>query len=232
MPYKNDAATVERRVVMFDATAATDESLGRLRTLLNENSDLFLQTTIDAYLTAVNKHASQSLWENGVLPPIMHRMRTKLREITNPLYSCLRSSVFEHNPSRYMPLSDFKDIYQDYRRQRGMQAQRWIRDHWHATFQELDLSIEKGSREYNGHKCTTEWINGIDCIDLPEERHTAVITTELLEELRQENEQREVEHRRAHARYEAAKRLFEVEESIKSLKEDRRRIRQEYWSIK
>lgn len=230
MPYKNDAATVERRVIMFDATTATVDAIDRLRTLIHDNVDLFLQTTVDAYLTAVHRYATRSLWDDNVLPIYLHRMRTKLREITNPLYSCLRSDLFEYNPGNFMPLSDFKDLYQEYRRQRGLPVQRWIRDHWHATFQELKLTIERTTREYHGTKSTADWIVGVDCVALPEDRQTMVITEDAIEELRVECTRCEQEHRRITARYTAARTLYDIETQIQSLKEERRRARIEFWS--
>lgn len=230
MPYKNDAATVERRVIMFDATAATVDAIATLRTLVHANVDLLMRTAVDAYLTAASTHAKQSVWDDGVMPLYLHRMRTHLREITSPLYSCLRSDIFEYAPTNFMPLSHFKDIYQDYRRQRGLQAQRWIRDHWHATFQELELTLERGAREYHGEKSTTEWIVGVDCVALPEDRQATVITEGGLEDLRQESERCEAEQRRATARYNAARQLCDIEAQIQSLKDERRRARLEYWS--
>ena len=231
MPYKNDAATVERRIVMFDATAATVDALDTLRTLVHDNVDLFLQTTIDAYLTAVHKHATRSLWDDGIFPTYLHRMRTKLREITNPLYSCLRSDMFEYNPEAFMPLSVFKDLYQDYRRQRGLTAQRWIRDHWYVTFQELKLTIERSAREYHGTRSTTDWIVGVNCVALPEDRQsTMLITEEVVEELRLECKRSEHEQQRVHARYDAARALFKIDSQIQALKEERQRARLEYWT--
>ena len=229
MPYKNDAATVERRVVMFDATHATVDAVNALRTLVHDNVDLLLQTTVDAYLTAVHRHGAQSVWNDGIFPRYLHRTRTKLREITNPLYSCLRSDLFEYRANNFMPLSDFKDLYQEYRRQRGLPIQRWIRDHWHATFQDLKLTIERGSREYHGSKSTTEWIVGVDCVTLPEDRQPSMmLTEEAIEELRLECVRCEHEHRRLSARYEAARQLLHIETQIRSLKDDRRRVRLEY----
>jgi hypothetical protein len=229
MPYKNDAATVERRVVMFDATNATVDAIDALRVLVRDNVDILLQTSVDAYLTAVHKYSKQSVWDDGILPSYLHRMRTKLREITNPLYSCLRSDLFEYHENNFIPLSDFKDLYQDYRRQRGLPAQRWIRDHWHATFQELKLTIERGSREYHGSKSTTEWVVGVDCITLPEERQSSMMLTEdTVEEIRIESIRCEQESKRLHSRYVAARTLLDIETQIQSLKENRRRARLDY----
>lgn len=225
MPYKNDAGTVERRVVMFDASVASDNDISALRSALCDDADLFLQTCVDHYLTAVHRHGDRQLWD--ILPGPFVKQRDVLREITNPLYSCLRSALFEHNPSLYMPLSEFKDIYQNYRRNRGLQAQRWIRDHWHATFAELKLFIERGQREYRGGgRCTTDWIIGIDCVEDTE--HSAIITAEVVEQLENERTSCQAELARVVARHAAASSILQIDKSISDLKQQRAAQREVY----
>lgn len=224
MPYKNDAATVERRVVMFDASIAHDTHIATLKEIFCENADLILQTCVDHYLTAVHRYGDKQLWE--ILPAPFYKLRDALREITNPLYSCLRSNLFEHNKNQYMPLSDFKDIYQSYRRNRGLQPQRWIRDHWHATFVELNLTIERGQRDYRGSKSTTEWVLGIDCVESTE--HSAVITTEIVEQLETEKKQCRNELDRVTARHSAASSILGIDKQICVLKQQRAIHREEY----
>ena len=224
MPYKNDAATVERRVVMFDASTADDTQIATLKEIFCENADLILQTCVDHYLTAVHRYSDKQIWQ--VLPAPFYKLRDALREITNPLYSCLRSNLFEHNKAQYMPLSDFKDIYQSYRRHRGLQPQRWIRDHWHATFVELNLSIERGQRDYRGSKSTTEWVVGLDCVESTE--HSAVITPEIVEQLEIEKKQCRSELERVNARHAAASSILEIDKQICRLKQQRATHREEY----
>lgn len=218
MPYKNDAGTVERRVVMFDASSATDTAIAELREVMMTNTDILLQLCVNNYLSAVRRHSNVDIWTS--VPPAIHRQREALREIANPLYSCLRSpTLFEHGQALYMPLSDFKDIYQSYRRNRGLQPQRWTRDHWYATFVELNLSIERGSRDYRGTRSTSDWITGVDCVETTEK--AAVITRELVQQLRTEVEHSKVELERVTRRHAAAEAILEIDNEISQLKQRR-----------
>lgn len=224
MPFKNDAGTVERRVVMFDASAAGEADVAALHQACAADADLLVQLCVDNYLTAVHRYGDHSLWD--VLPAQFAKQREALREIADPLHTCLRSELFQHKPELYMPLSDFKDIYQGYRRNRGLQAQRWIRDHWHATFAELNLSIERSQRDYRGTKSTTEWIIGLDCVESTD--RSAVITSELLEQLHADTLACRSELNRVTARYDAAAALKKIEDQISDLKQARANFRNLY----
>lgn len=225
MPYKNDAGTVERRVIMFDTSTADDVAVGTLREVLMHDADIFLQLCVENYLKATHRHSNADIW--AVVPPAIQRQREALREIANPLYSCIRSrTLFEHGPTLYMPLSDFKDIYQSYRRTRGLQPQRWTRDHWYATFVELNLGIERGSRDYRGSRSTVDWVTGVDCVEATEK--AAVITPEFVEQLKTEMEQSKAELERVTARHEAAKAILDIDESISCLKQRRALCRETF----
>ncbi len=227
LSYKNDAGTVDRRIIMFDMSSATPEMFQKLRNLIRSNVDIWLQTTVDAYLTAVNEYAASDIWDENVLPQNMHAMRQSVREITTPLLSCILSSLFLREANLFMPLADFKEMYQDYRRQRGLPQQRWVRDHWHATFQDMNLTVERSQKEYNGAKSTTDWICGIDSAQRSS-ANAVTITQETIAQLSREQIRVGSELERLEQRLGIARKLYALEENIQSLKQTRNELRKQY----
>ena len=226
IPYKNDAGTVDRRVVMFEMSGVTAELCERFGTLVCDNMDIWLQSIVAAYLAAITDHAHSDLWTDGVMPDEFHRAREHLREMINPLYSCIVSTSFVRDSTSFMPLSEFKLMYQDYRQQRGLPVQRWVRDHWHAAFQDLALTIERSQREYRGHKQTCEWICGIDrkesyapSIELPD------ITSEDLDRLSQERDRLDRELRQLDERILVATELATKEAELAKVQKEMAALR-------
>lgn len=224
--YKNDAGTVDRRVVMFDMSMGTPELFNSFRHTVHANIDIWLQTIVDAYLTATHQYGTRDLWAAGVFPPSMHSLRQTLREITTPLLSCIMSDSFRRDPSFFMPLSNFKDMYQEYRRRRGLPTQRWMREHWQATFQDMSLTIDRGAREYQGTR-NTEWLCGIDTVERSE-INALTITTEALSHLKYEHTRLDGELQRAQARLELAEMLFQAESKVEDWKAKRHQLRHRY----
>lgn len=217
-PYKNDAGTVDRRVVLFDVSKATETEVERMANFILDNIDLWLAYTVKCYLEMTVAHGDHNLWD--VLPPEFVTTRNKLKEITNPLLSCIKSSSFRQDASFFMPLSDFKDMYQDFRRQRGLPSQRWVREHWQATFQDEKLLIERGQREWNSTKSTTDWLIGISPVYQMRELDL-VVTPELVETLRREADV-------AQKRYNVATELLTIDQQLLNLKAERSIAKQAY----
>lgn len=228
--YKNDAGTVDRRILMFDMSSATPEMFHKLRITIRDNIDTWLQTTVDAYLTAVHQYSDQDIWSENVLPAHMHIMRQSVREITTPLLSCILSSLFLRESTLFMPLADFKDMYQDFRRQRGLPVQRWVRDHWHATFQDSSLTVERSQKEYHGAKCTTEWICGIDSAHRSNTQ-AITITPETIAHLSREQIRVGGELERLQQRLQLARELYQTDETIQQLKQKRNELRKSYQDV-
>lgn len=229
--YKNDAGTVDRRVVMFDMTMGTPELFNKLRHAVQANIDVWLQTIVDAYLTAIHEHATHDVWSAGVFPSTMHSLRQTLREITTPLLSCIMSDAFRRDPSLFMPLSNFKDLYQEYRRRRGLPTQRWVREHWQATFQDMGLTIDRSPREYHGEKKSAEWLCGIDTLQRPDDTASVTITTETLSHLKLEHSRLDGELQRVQERLQLAQALFHAESQVEEWKAKRHELRQRYREI-
>lgn len=224
--YKNDAGTVDRRVVMFDMTAGTSEAFHALRHAIQQNLDLWVQTIVDAYLTATHQFGARDVWAPNVLPASMHALRQSLREITTPLLSCILSDTFRRDPAFFMPLSDFKEIYQDYRRRRGLPTQRWVREHWQATFQDMRLTIERGPRDYHGAR-NTEWVVGIDLIERSATM-ALTITSDTLGQLQREQTRLDSELQRVSSRLELAKMIYEADAQVQEWKAKRHELAERY----
>ena len=225
MCYKNDAGTVDRRVIMFDVSGADADCFMLLRNTATEHVDVWIQMCVSAYLRMTREHGDADVWAPNVLPPRLHEARDALKEMTSPLLSCIRSSAFSRNPSLFMPLCDFKDLYQEYRRQRGLPTQRWIREHWQVAFQEMELTIERGAREYHGGRQTGEWVCGIDTV---ERAQTVNISTEVLRQLTSEADRLTEDLKTVQSRLKVAQQLYALDERVQSLKLERLALRKAY----
>lgn len=228
--YKNDAGTVDRRVVMFDVSKGTVEDFRALTAAINENIDLWSQTIVDAYLTVVHENASRDIWASGVLPAVFHKSRDALRELITPLSSCAKSSLFNLDPQSFMPLADFKDIYYGFRQRRGLLSQRWIRDHWHATFLDLNLTIERSQREYRGVRSTTDWLIGIDAI-VNSHGQSLIVTPEMVDQLEADKMRLDCELQNITEKVDVARQLCTIEDDINRLKTLRTNLRHKYESM-
>ena len=122
-----------------------------------------------------------------------------------------------------MPLSDFKDMYQDFRRQRGLPPQRWVREHWQATFQDEKLSIERRQREQNSTKSTTDCVVGISPVFNIRDSDL-VVTVEFVETLNREAEA-------AHKKHAAARDLLMIEQELLHLKVKRSAAVEQFRSL-
>ncbi len=222
--FKNDAGTVCRRIVMFDVSKMTSELLAEIRLFFEENIDYWLQMSVAAYLTAVNEHADHDIWAENVMPPEALAMRESLREMTNPLHTCLSSGIFTFDKTLHMQLSDFKDLYYEFRRKKRLPNQRWVRDHWNNAFEEFNLTVERSQREYHGIKSTTEWIIGIDT----SERSQAIaITPESVQVLITEQSKLNGDLERITKQIEISKKLLEAETSILEWRKMRTDLRED-----
>lgn len=225
MCYKNDANTVDRRAIMFDCSSADADTFLTLKSTTIEHIDTWIQMCVSAYLRLTQMHGDADIWAPGVLPPRLHEARDALKEMTSPLLSCIRSIAFSRNPSLFMPLCNFKDFYQEYRRQRGLPPQRWIREHWQVAFQEMELQIERGTRDYHGSKQSGEWLCGIDTV---ERAQTVSISSELIRQLAGEAERLTDDLNTVNARLRIARELYEIEEQVQQLKLQRLTLRKTY----
>lgn len=226
LPYKNDAGTVDRRVIMFDVSKASVELFQSLKSKIIDNIDLWVQSIVTAYLTAANDYGFEDIWGTGVLPPQIHETREKVRELCNPLHSCAVSQSFRREPTLFMPLSDFKDIYYEFRRCRSLPLQRWVRDHWQAAFQDLGLAIERGQKEYHGVKSTTDWLCGIDTVERVQE-HTTLVTQQSIDAMKVEVSRLGRETELLERRIDISQKLLDAETEIAQQKECRTRLRQQ-----
>ena len=222
--YKNDAKTVDRRIVMFDITETNSDALLQFREFVIANADVWLQTITSAYLTMAHEYGRQDLWQSDALPPDMHSMRSVVRELSDPLHSCITSDMFVLDPNLYMPLHDFKLIYYEYRRSRNLPQQRWVMQHWQATFHDLQLTIEKMQKEYDGAKSTTDWICGIDTTSRRKRRDR--VSADMVESLCTQESKLQKTLANVQAQIRFSRELVEIDEQIDQFKAKRQSVQQ------
>ena len=117
----------------------------------------------------------------------------------------------------FMPLSDFKDIYYDFRRRRGLPPQRWIREHWQSTFNDLGLTIERSQREYRGVRSTADWLVGLDAT-VNSHGQSLIVTRDMVKQLELDESRIDGELKHIREKISVAQKLCEVEEEVTRLK--------------
>ena len=228
IPFKNDAGTVDRRVIMFDFSKITSDMFFNLKTVITKNIDIFAQIITENYLIAAKKYEDCEIWSENVLPKPIHLMRDKLKELSNPLYYFLISSTFTHSSDVFMPLNMFKDLYQEFRKKIGLNPQRWQKDHWHHTFQDLNLTIEHDQRDYFNNRTTTYWIIGIDTqANKRNEAESLNVTMEQLQIMASEKDKMRASLEKLERQYTLSQQLLIIETEICQLKEQRSIVRRE-----
>lgn len=224
IPFKNDACTVERRIVMFDMKCATKEGIEAMRDTFVANLDAVLHYANKNFVALTQEYAKRDIWSDGVLPKKLHDLSATLKDIANPLLSFVNSEFFELNNSYYMPLAEFKDMYFDYRRRMRLSNQRWCREHYAVTFGQIGACIQRGHRMYAGIKQNTEWLLGVR----PIHTDSINVTQGLLDSLKHEEMRIERELDAAKKRYMSASRILEIDAMMKTLKTERASLQKEY----
>ena len=93
---------------------------------------------------------------------IKYMCETSSREpIRDPyLYKFMRELCTFSIPF-FVPLNEFKEAYFAYRKMKDAERCRWNKEHYHSTFQQAGIYIEKGLRTYNNKPYTGEFVMGL-----------------------------------------------------------------------
>jgi hypothetical protein len=127
-----------------------------------KNVDLFHRKGVSLYHRALYEHGNLDIWAPNVVGPQINKWRSEVKESSDLLHAFVNSGSFDTDPSLYMPLDDFKEIYSQYRKQNGHNQVKWSKDHYDTVFQDAGLFVVNDTREYGGIRKTQLFISGMD----------------------------------------------------------------------
>ena len=117
-----------------------------------------------------SKHSRCDLWAPDVLPPQMQEFAKKMRDDVDLFQGFINSPKFRfdlQNPSEtFMPLSEIRDMYAQWRRENGYPSERWHSDTYLNAFREKGVfkGHSRETRTYEGRSVTGDFVYGI-CLD-------------------------------------------------------------------
>ena len=145
---------VNRRVFMIEFAHTILYPNLNMNAQLENDMDRFLRKGVSLY------HAARREYSDTAISDILMNFQP-----TDCLDSFLGDkTLFKLDPSAFMKMSDFRDMYMAYRKEQGHPLQRWSRDVYSQGFQ-LHGIVAKPTPEtriYRHNTSTDYWINGID----------------------------------------------------------------------
>lgn len=162
--YKNASGSVDRRIFMIEFNFKVRGSDPYLFDKIVANLDLFHRKCVSMYLDKIRQHGDKDIWSStpNILPQQIYDFKNNMRSSVDCLYNFLKGPGFEFNDSYQMPVADFKELYAVHRKANGEEKCRWNREHYASTFQELGISVIRGTMtSANGKTHTGEIIVGI-----------------------------------------------------------------------
>jgi energy-coupling factor transporter ATP-binding protein EcfA2 len=118
-PFRDVAGNIVRRFMIFLFDHAVMESDPHLFTKLLSELPLLCVKMARSYLSAVQSYGSRSLWEPGILPPMIHRSRREYLVMTNPMSAFLESDWVRYGPELQTTSSEFRKNLVQYGREHG-----------------------------------------------------------------------------------------------------------------
>lgn len=165
--YKNAAGSVDRRIfsIEFPYTIRKRDADPFLFEKILSDIDLFHRKAVRLYLDMIRKHGDKDIWCDSpcIVSQQIMEFKDSMRNTIDCLYNFISDACrFDHDTSNSMPLSDFKELYQAFRRENNEDRVRWNKDHFRTTFNEFGLKIKKGVVDLgNGNAKQAEIITGI-----------------------------------------------------------------------
>lgn len=158
--YKDSFFFLRQKIILFPFNYEIQLPFNFFQEMTN-NIDLFQRKIVWLYLKASKQYAGKYFYRSVQLPEQMYRFLVDYREGIDLLFAFLQCGPFEFDNRYDMRLKDFKELYALFRKSNGEEKCKWIKDHYHATFQERGLKIVKKTKERNGEYFTGEFVIGL-----------------------------------------------------------------------
>jgi hypothetical protein len=138
--YSDNSGSISRRIVVFDFSKTVKHANTQLGSLLKDEIPLLIQKGNRAYLEAVAKYGTKDLWDN-VLPAYFSKTSDELQEQTNGLASFLNSSFVEYSPDYFVPVSIFKETFNNFAKEGHLVTGRWTSDYYSNFFERKNITV-------------------------------------------------------------------------------------------
>ena len=165
--YPNSSGSVDRRLFMIEFGYIISSSDPNLYKSMVRNMDNFQRKGVSLYHAARREFGNKDIWDIPQLPQQVMDFKATMRKAVDCLDSFLGDKTrFQLDPSAFMKLADFRDMYMAYRKEQGHPPQKWGKDVYSQGFQ-LHGILEKPdpeTRTYGGNTSSEYWIIGIDLI--------------------------------------------------------------------
>lgn len=167
--WKDSAGSMKRRLVIVEFNEVVRPDPELYDRMMGE-FPAFLRKINLCYQEKAFKHSRCDLWAPDVLPPQMHEFAKKMRDDVDLFQGFINSPKFRfdlQNPSEtFMPLSEIRDMYAQWRRENGYPSERWHSDTYLNAFREKGVfkGHSRETRTYEGRSVTGDFVYGI-CLD-------------------------------------------------------------------
>lgn len=165
--WMDNAASLQRRFLLFDFPKTVDKADSRLGQKLEAEIPRILIKCNKAYLDAVRRWGDGNIWQ--VLPQYFKEQRHELAQITNAVEGFIGSGAVVFAEDRHCPMEDFKMALQAFMQQNNYPRKmpRW--DMLRGPLESRGVTKKRETREYNGSRMCKEFLRGVDLAGAGEE---------------------------------------------------------------
>jgi phage/plasmid-associated DNA primase len=155
------ANSVNRRTVMGEFKQRVQAPDPELYKKLYKELPVLVHKCNVAYLEAVHHFGKTDIWAE--LPEYFHETRRNLAANVNSLTSfIMRTDKLELKAGKFMPWSDFTDLYNTYLKANRLSSVRLVGDYFETIFENLGIVFEKhGERQWRGMKTQQHYLLNI-----------------------------------------------------------------------
>lgn len=151
--WEDQQGSIVRRIVLWLFNTPVDTVDTTLSTRLLLEMPALLLKANKAYLEAVARVGTRSIWHPGVLPLYFHKTREEMAEMTNTMRGFLASEAVVYDAEVYCPLTDVRAAWKRWVQDRNIPMPRWVPDTYEAPLKARGLRIANESRVYPRTSC-------------------------------------------------------------------------------
>lgn len=166
--FSDNAGSISRRLIVFlfnkkVLEGNVDTSLSKK---LKKEIPYILYSCNNAYLEAVNKHASEDIW--NFIPLYFKKSRDEMAETTNALVSFLNSDKVKYGPGLYVKESELRLAFNNHCKEINAPKAKWSKQYIMGPFENKKLACHKAKLKYpnnsNGNMYNSVFVFGIDLV--------------------------------------------------------------------
>lgn len=160
--FTDNGGSMSRRMIIFRFPNKIGEAMdGTLPWKLEEEMGAILAKCSQAYVAMSRKFGDDNIWKHACSS--MKEERKELEKSNNSLQRFLSDpSVSKVSPGIYCRKTDFIQSLREFCQLMSLPKLRWNREFYESIFRENGITIEEGTRVYDGASYTEAWVVGAD----------------------------------------------------------------------